>query len=201
MGELSCPPDLFVEAFVRIVTPKLGPLPDCDRTRRMPLISEVLSRQRHSPRAETDLLDFFQSLSHTAPYDQQRKREMFPNGRGLLIAPILSPIISLALIRTSTSGAAATESLDEPSPESSSAPMPLGDLSTAESDAADDYGALYMESIEADPNAPLEAVGYDEELGVEVFDSPLGEFYVDEATANEAIDYDPLGLTPSSFRA
>lgn len=59
-----------------------------------------------------------------------------------------------------------------------------------EQDLAVDDGTAYLDSIGADPEQELEVVGYDEELGVEIYDSPLGELYVDETTASDALGTD-----------
>lgn len=108
---------------------------------------------------------------------------------------VLAFIASLMLIGTGGVAAYAVDGSDDQSDRK------LGNIATEATPlgtavSTDDYGALYLESIEANPDVALETVGYDDELGVEIFDSPLGEFYVDDATADEAIDYDPLGVDP-----
>ncbi|WP_067243336.1 NucA/NucB deoxyribonuclease domain-containing protein [Microbacterium resistens] len=64
----------------------------------------------------------------------------------------------------------------------------------AEYDSLDgDNGELYLDSIGADPDQSLERVSFDEELGVEIFDSPLGEFYVDPEAGDGAVQVDQDG--------
>lgn len=92
-------------------------------------------------------------------------------------------VVSTAVIGSSlvVTGAGASFAAGDPEPQAHDQSV------SEEQNPTIDDAEVYLDSISADPDQELVQVGYDVELDTEIYDSPLGEFYVDEDTASDAV--------------